>query len=325
MAQRWSRRPGTATHFAPEGAPCAVGREPPGSGPGRRKQVSENREWGADRAKEAESQGKRRALLLINRMCRTAAFALQASGGGQYHDMPCSMKRWLTKTDIEDVVEIWRKIRGNALARNAGYLILAAIAVQSGIINYIIILVISKFIPGSSISPPSDWVPIALSAIAAVLLICDRILPVGSLGSENPNPHDEELIQLVREKLLKENIQHFVRMHDFGNSFPRKRVDPFLEACDTWVGPKYEFVDAEMQAVWLEAYAAICDFALEVAASTAPAWGNPEWQTVHPKSADPELPSERTLAEIKLLNEKASKMMEALDQLERLAKQRLVK
>jgi hypothetical protein len=58
--RKWSRSPGTATHFAPEGACCAVGREPPGSGPGGRRQVSDEREWGADRPKGAGSQGKGR-------------------------------------------------------------------------------------------------------------------------------------------------------------------------------------------------------------------------------------------------------------------------
>lgn len=226
---------------------------------------------------------------------------------------------WIKK-HIDDAIVLWHKFKGSALARNAGYLILAAIAAQSGLFNYIFLAIAAKLGLSLPVPETSVWVPITFAVLAVCLLIMDRLVPQHKYIQPTPHPADINLIDLIKGSLLAEHNQYFIRNHDFGNDFPLVRVKSYLTAADTWEGPQYEFVDSDVQAAWAIAFDAVCDFADAVGSYTAPSRTETSWQTVHPTHADRELPSQRTIAEIETLNKTSTEMVRRLDELVRVAR-----
>ena len=45
---------------------------------------------------------------------------------------------WLTKPNAETVIDLWHRFKGRPISRNAGYLILAAVGLESNIVQLVI-------------------------------------------------------------------------------------------------------------------------------------------------------------------------------------------
>lgn len=61
------------------------------------------------------------------------------------------MFSWISQANIEWAANLWLRLRGNHLARNAGYLILAAVAAASNAVQFVIAGTFA--IAGQNISP----------------------------------------------------------------------------------------------------------------------------------------------------------------------------
>lgn len=224
------------------------------------------------------------------------------------------MAGWFTKGNAEWAVELYRRIRGNALARNAGYLVLGAVALFSNAFQAIIALIASAF--GHTLEIPETpwWVAVIFALVAAVLLLADRKWPEAKEPAKNR--HDILLIARYRA-LITEDVLSFLRDHSFGWTFPRAALDP-VSVLRTWKGPRFEFVESELK----EALRAVIERASTldnlVSANTWMSDNNPDYNTAFPAGDETDA---RNDAVVKM-DAAADQLVMAMDDLERLAQEK---
>jgi hypothetical protein len=85
---------------------------------------------------------------------------------------------WLTKPNAETMIDLWHRFKGHPISRNAGYLVLAAVGLESNIIQSLIEGGFSYAGVKVDIPKTPHWVTAVFVGAAAVLLIADRLIPV---------------------------------------------------------------------------------------------------------------------------------------------------
>lgn len=134
---------------------------------------------------------------------------------------------------------------------------------------------------------------------------------------------DIELMNKLRVR-FDDNARAFLRDHNFGDSFSVRSLGGFQDFDREWVGAAYEFHDKRMQAALVALRDAVGDFDNSLAMLVRPVTGNPALMTTMTvQDANNGQRSAQTLADIKGLNVKAQTAINALDHIERLAKDRL--
>lgn len=134
------------------------------------------------------------------------------------------MKYWISKQNLDWLVNLWIRINGNKLARSAGLLIIAAIALSSSSIQLIITGAFS--ILGFQIPFPETpwWIIVFFVACATILLVVDRVLPA---GVNPPNLRDISLFDEFQE-LITQSTRTFLHEHDFGTTWNNSRLEPIV-------------------------------------------------------------------------------------------------
>lgn len=133
-----------------------------------------------------------------------------------------------------------------------------------------------------------------------------------------PHPNDVALLERARRQ-LPAGLRHFLRQHDFGQSFHRSKLDPIFEMADSWLGAAYEFHDATLQASFADLAGNIREFAALLAQRTHAVRGSPLLATARTdldltRGLQPE-----TQLVIRDLNAKANEVIAAIDSFERVA------
>lgn len=117
---------------------------------------------------------------------------------------------------------------------------------------------------------------IAIGTVAATFPLADGavfdpekalgvVAAVGAwLGTEwaswnpGPHPHDIDLRNQIRTKVW--GAMAFLRVHDFGQSFPFALLNPLDDIARNFVGSSYEFVDPDLQAKWASLMSETAEF-----------------------------------------------------------------
>lgn len=210
-------------------------------------------------------------------------------------------------------------MKGRAISRNAGYLILAAVSLESNIVQLLIEGASSYAHVKVDIPDTPHWVTAVFVVSAAVLLVADRLLPVAGLRPE-PNPHDILLIKRVRD-LFDAEMQIFMKDEDFASyTIDYKPIGRLHHVNYVWRGPEYEFVETAVQEKWSALRVAIKEFGHDVATYTSPTDMGSDRVTVYRRNEYPESPSEHTESNIRKLNDLATTVIERFYELDALAR-----
>ena len=208
------------------------------------------------------------------------------------------------------------------MARRASYFIIAAVALETDIIQLLAQAALGAF--GIVVTPNDTphFVSLAFAAIGAFLLVLDRVLP-DNRPVVQVNPHDVVLIKRVRE-LFDENMQIFLRDEDFAGMNidyePIKRIHNINYA---WRGPEYEFIEPKVQENWLALRASMKEFGHDVSAYTSTSDMGRDCVTVYSRNEYPEDPKEHTVERIRKLNDLATVIIERYYEMDALARRNI--
>jgi hypothetical protein len=226
--------------------------------------------------------------------------------------------RWLNRANLETSIDLWHRFKGRTMSRRAGYLILAAVALEANMPQMIVqgaFKVIGINLP---IPETPHWVSVTFVGFAVLLLFGDRYLPDSHRAS--PNPHDVELYAKLR-KLFDDDVMYFLRTRDFGGgSFSGKYFNVFDEISAVWVGSRYNFDDANMSNIWEELFPKNRQLVRLIAENTSPTgrdWCQPHW-------VGEDWHSDETMQRVKLMNETATQLVELVDKLEAEARRKWI-
>jgi hypothetical protein len=217
----------------------------------------------------------------------------------------------LTKANLETAIELWHRFKGRPMARRAGYLILAAVALEANVLQ-LIVQGIFKLL-GTDLPTPETphWVSLGFAMLAVTLLFGDRYLPE-QMALPTPNPHDVALFKQFRE-LFDDDMMYFLKMHDFGGSFDRKYFKSFDALNCVWIGSKYEFDDPKMTEILREILPKSRRLTSLMAQYTTSS-GDFEW--CRPYWHNEDFHSPKTIERVKDMNDKATEIAELIDKLE---------
>jgi hypothetical protein len=208
------------------------------------------------------------------------------------------------------------------MARRAGYFILAAVALETDIVQ---LLAQAAFGAFGIVVTPSDtphFVAISFAAMGAFLLILDRVLPENRAPVQ-VNPHDVILIKRVRD-LFDENMQIFLRDEDFGGlNIEYDSIKRIHNINYAWRGPEYEFIEPKVQEKWLALRTSMKEFGHDVATYTSPSDMSRDHVTVYSRNEYPEDPKEHTTERIRKLNDLATVVIERYYELDALARRNI--
>jgi hypothetical protein len=137
-----------------------------------------------------------------------------------------------------------------------------------------------------------------------------------------PHPHDVELLEKVRRQLSL-GLRRFLGQHSFGTPYPLAVLDPLHEMTEDWVGAAYEFHDEVLQASFVNVRTRAAELGRLVLERIYPMDGNSTMGS--PKTgvdrAQGIQPS--TLDAIRAMDGKASELSDAIDDFDRLARDRV--
>lgn len=102
------------------------------------------------------------------------------------------------------------------------------------------------------------------AAAAAAVQVTPAALPTG------PRVHDVRLFHDLTRALPFEPTIRLFREHDFGQSFPKRVVDPLYRFVEAWDSPEREFIDGELQAHLNDLYQAASTLVSELVTLTVP-------------------------------------------------------
>lgn len=228
----------------------------------------------------------------------------------------------LSKSDFEAAIDLWHRFKGRAISRNAGYLILAAVGLESNIGQLLVEGTLSYANIKIDVPDTPHWVTAVFVTGAVVLLIADRLIPIPNSRLE-PSPHDVILIKRLRE-LFDQPMQIFLKDEDFGSySIGYEPIKRLHNANYVWRGPEYEFIEPKVQEKWLALRISMKEFGHDVATHTWPSDGGRDYVTVYGRNEYPEAPQEYTTERIRKLNELATVVVERYYELDALARRNI--
>jgi hypothetical protein len=228
---------------------------------------------------------------------------------------------WLTQPNAEKVIDLWHRFKGRPISRNAGYLILAAVGLESNIVQLLIEGGFSYANVKVDIPDTPHWVTAVFVIAAVVLLIADRLIPITASRPE-PNPHDVHLFEQFRG-MFDDDVLYFLRTHDFGGgSFHSRYFKVFNNISADWIGGRYNFDDAEMAQIWKKFFAKNRELAELIAVNTTPNSGNMDF--CQPWWYAEDFHTENITERVKLMNDTATEMAELIDQLEAEARRKWI-
>jgi hypothetical protein len=228
--------------------------------------------------------------------------------------------RWLQE-NLGWIVDLWLKVRGRALARNAGYLILAAIALETDVVQLLLAGLFGAFGVSLTVSETPHYVAIIFAAFAVLLLVIERVLPEKT-ALPTVYPHDEQLMRTVR-RTYTSGLDHFLRVHAFGNgSFNWRVLDP-LDEFRSWRGTQCEFVNEEVNKAWGEVRAAAFTLMEEVADKTISVRGSVDRATPFRDDEDHDWHTQEMIDRCKVLDDAADKVVEKWDKFDALARRQI--
>lgn len=166
--------------------------------------------------------------------------------------------------------------------------------------------------------PPADPEKIAGIGAAVFAWVWAEVLTFQT----SAHPHDVQLMQTLRAR-FSDDDRNFVRAHDFENGHDRRQMVAFSDFERVWTGAAYEFHDRKMQNALADLTVAIKAFHEVVVLNTVWTPGSPEYRLRTPRYKDDDEMSERGEAIIREMNQRAQATNDALDKIERLARERL--
>jgi hypothetical protein len=226
------------------------------------------------------------------------------------------MNGWFSRDAAEWLLNLWLRLRANRLARYAGLLILAAIAAMSNAIQLVIVGLFG--LAGQTIHVPETpwWVVIVFIAVAAVLLIFDRLFPA---GLALPNKNDIDLYSKF-QTVFTDRVRRFLDEHSFGDDWAAHETDALFRFEYEWKGARYRFQDKELDAA-LDLVKRKCDeLVSKIAQYSAPARDGVPRMTIKTNRDRDEGMSQRTIANMNELNDTATDLKDLIDALELLAR-----
>jgi hypothetical protein len=226
--------------------------------------------------------------------------------------------RAFTRENLEVAIDLWHRFKGRPMSRRAGYLIVAAVALEADVPQLIIHGLFKTLGIDVPILETPHWVSVSFAGLAVILLIADRFLREPA-PIQRPNPHDVDLLKRFRA-LLDDDTMYFLRTHDFGGSFDAKYFKVFNEISAVWVGSRYQFDDPELSAIWEDLFPKNRELARLIAYNTTPAPGNVDW--CQPYWVHDDWHSPETTQKIKIMNNTATELAELVDRLEAAARRK---
>ena len=156
--------------------------------------------------------------------------------------------------------------------------------------------------------PSKGWL---FDAKAFAAFVVAAITWLGSIATERKtSDHDKALLQRFRETIDSDQVT-FLRRHDFGASFERRRLAGMFRIDSEWEGAEFRFDDPIVDRDFAVLVEQILTFVRYVAHNTWPIDGEREWSTAVPeRNAEW---SERTVARVDKLNNDSSGLSTAID------------
>lgn len=204
------------------------------------------------------------------------------------------------------------------MARNAAYLIVAAVALEANMFQMLVQGAFKLAGTDLQMSDTPHWVSVSFVALAVILLIADRYLPeVRSPAA--PNPHDVELYAKFKD-LVDDDVMYFLRTHDFGAGFSGRYFRVLNDVSAVWVGSRYGFNDKDLAAIWTEFFSKnrqLVKLMAQYTTRTGSDWCQPYWH-------DEDWHSEETMERVKLMNDTGSEVVDLIDKLEAEARKKWI-
>jgi hypothetical protein len=201
-------------------------------------------------------------------------------------------------------------------------LAIAGILAVIGVGQYVVMGLPAPLAEKLNLSDVPIWTGLLLIGIAVLILIVARPRPAPKPAPPPPHPHDVELLQSYRQRVTPQLIG-FLAEHDFRFPFRRDILDPLETMAHEWRGSKYKFQDSELQAKLAGIIAVARQFCRLTGERLYSDDSNPViFQTlidvdrrhvIHPS----------TLDAIKAMNELSSRLSEAMDDFEQLARTKI--
>lgn len=164
--------------------------------------------------------------------------------------------------------------------------------------------------------------PLMAFALAFIAWLFSLAEPGRSSSVAGGSNHDRGLFDRFKET-LQEDERQFLREHDFGGAFDRARMSGIREISATWRGASFEFDDPALEAEFTPLLQAIQTFSTDVARMTNTLRGQTDFvSAVSEKDREGEW-SERTVANIKKMNNDAEALTARLDAFIRTARKAL--
>lgn len=136
-----------------------------------------------------------------------------------------------------------------------------------------------------------------------------------------PHPHDIELRRKIRE--MTEPTLDFLNNHDLGAPFRIDNIQPLREIATNWKGVRFQFQDTTLQHEWKKAFDLIERFNAHVAWNSDFLGANHSFLTFKTASDKVRGISKKTTENMRIANETATEIYNALESLELLCLRRL--
>jgi hypothetical protein len=228
------------------------------------------------------------------------------------------MLSWINRANVEATIDVWHRFKGRAMARNAAYLILAAVALEASMPQMLVQGAFKLASVDLQIPDTPHWVSVSFASLAVVLLIADRYLPEAR-SPVTPNPHDVELYAKFKG-LFDDDVMYFLRTHDFGAGFPSRYFTVLNDISAVWVGSRYGFNAPDLAATWDEFFPKnrqLLKLMAQYTTRTGSDWCQPYWH-------DEDWHSEKTMERVKLMNDTGSELVDLIDKLEAEARKKWI-
>lgn len=138
----------------------------------------------------------------------------------------------------------------------------------------------------------------------------------------DPHPHDVALLTRVHEQ-LSAPLRLFLRQQDFGAPFLLAAVDPLQEMNEVWIGAAYEFHDPELQAAFAPIQQLARDLGSLILVHVYAMDGNHRMGTAKTTLDQRQGIQPHSLAAVAKMNSASTKLVEAIDAFDRLARDRI--
>lgn len=136
------------------------------------------------------------------------------------------------------------------------------------------------------------------------------------------HPHDIRLLRRFR-KLVPEGVRRFLMEQNFGDVVRRSLMDPLYEIASDWKGAAFEFHDVDVQKAFAQALKLNTDFAEHAVGNLHISRANNGLLTVKTDYDLAHGTQDSTVATAKVLNDKATALSDAVEEFDRIARDRI--